>query len=182
MNPPKSPIDLAPSTFARQRAHGLLPWSRLYAETVQTLFHVRTSDKAKLAWIRLQPILNRSEEEGYLIEDGAPMTMRSLARQICKTEAALEREIQELIEVRLLKKDGDTIYDPIMVLDKKAGAQPSQQKDSSKSGENEQVSGNQEPTQHNGDHDEPVNYPTVEERRIYKNKNNPLTPLRMCLA
>lgn len=120
MNAPKHPTDLAPSTFARKRASDMLPWSKLYAETVLLMCGAAISDKAKLTFIRLQPMLKRSEDEGYLVEDGKPIALRTLARQIGKTEKALTNEIEELIEVRLLKKDGKKICDPWIVADKKA--------------------------------------------------------------
>jgi hypothetical protein len=119
MNAPKHPTDLAPSTFDWKRRNGHFPWHKQFAEPTKDLLHARIPSETKLTYFWLQPILNRSEKEGYLVEDGKPMTIRALSRIIGKTEAKLAKEIDELIEYRFLKKEGDEIYEPWMVLDKK---------------------------------------------------------------
>ena len=171
MNAPKNPTDLAPSTFARQRASDTLPWSKLYGETVLLVYGAAISDRAKLTFIRLQPMLKRSEEEGYLVEDGKPIALRTLARQIGKTEKALTNEIEELIDVRLLKKDGKKICDPWMVADKKATdflksrGQLSYNNDGSNLEEKSEVSVSQGVASQNGQSNNGSNYHTVEESR-----------------
>jgi hypothetical protein len=69
----------------------------------------------------MQPLLNRSEREGYLVEDGAPMSLEALADITWKNEVDLDSEIQQLVRFRLLKRDEDgVIFDPWMVADKLA--------------------------------------------------------------
>jgi hypothetical protein len=120
VNPKKHPTELAPSTFARQRKSGQLPWSKLFAESVQELKNPALSDKAKVTWILLQPILNRSERPGYLVEGGKPISFQSLAQQLWRTESDLTQGVKELLECGMLKKDRRTFYDPMMVIDKAA--------------------------------------------------------------
>jgi len=114
----KKTVDLAPATFADKRKNGLLPWSKLYAESVQNFKNPAIPDRVKVTWILLQPILKRSEEIGCLVENGQPMSIGDVAMEIWRDEKELLDDIEALIRFRWLRRDerGVTL-DPVMVLD-----------------------------------------------------------------
>jgi len=116
MNNPKIPSELALTTFIRKRNSGQLPWSKLLVETVERLRR-RTdlSTDAKLTWFYLQGMGRRSPIAGCFIEDGVPMSVRDLAIYLERNRPALGREISQLVKAGFLKKDGDLLFDPIMI-------------------------------------------------------------------
>jgi hypothetical protein len=114
----KNIIDLAPATFSDKRKNGLLPWTKLYAESVQNFKNPAIPDRAKVVWVLLQPLLKRSEEPGFLVEEGKPMSIQSLAMELWRDEQQLTDDIETLLRCRWLKRDErGVILDPIMVLD-----------------------------------------------------------------
>jgi hypothetical protein len=116
-------IDLAPATFADKRKNGLLPWSKLYRESVDKMKNPGIPADAKVTWILLQPILKRSEAPGYLIEDGKPMSVADLAIDLWKDEESLTNDIEVLIKFRWLRRDErGVVLDPVMMLDQPATA------------------------------------------------------------
>jgi hypothetical protein len=108
-----------PSTFARQRR--VMPYSKLYADVWRQAESSGISDKAKLFWVSLQSVLVQSDEPGYLIENGLRPTNKQLAIRMGKTEAQIEKYLEELLTISLLTiSSAGVIFDPRMVADQHA--------------------------------------------------------------
>jgi hypothetical protein len=106
----------SPATFARHRR--MMHWSKLYADQWRQVRNSGISLNAKLTWVDLQSILSQSEQPGYLIENGEPITMKSLALRTGRKPQIVEREIEELIEIGILFRNENSIVgETRMVLD-----------------------------------------------------------------
>ena len=130
----KNPSELAPSVFAKYRANGKIPYSFLYRDSVTAVFNFPISADAKLTFFRLQPVLKNRYRPGYLFEDdGEAVSIEFLALSWGKEEADLVSEIGQLIKYKLLKRDGDLIYDPMMIAGDEKEDQSSQNQEVSDS-------------------------------------------------
>ena len=143
--------DVAPSTFASRRGH-MYFYSRLYADAVRRVQVSGISNAAKLTYFYLQPLLKQSDEPGYLVMNGQPMSTKTLASLLGIKKVALEKNLEELIDIGLLSKkispEIPTMFDPIMALDEEASSY-----------ENDRKSAKDDPSRHNRQ------YSTVEESR-----------------
>jgi hypothetical protein len=116
MNLRKSAGDLSSSTFNNYKRNGKLPWSALFADSVQACLNPKLSDRAVRVWILTQPILRMSD--GYLMDGDEPMTVSGLAHKIWQEPKKLESDIEKLVKFDLLRRrDDGTIFDPVMVND-----------------------------------------------------------------
>jgi hypothetical protein len=203
MNAPKNPMDLAPSTFARKRANGQLPWSMLNIETVERLRRrTDVSLGAKWTWVCLQGIARRSTVAGYFIESGAAMSTRDLAAYLGGRASKLERDINELLQAKFLKMDGELLFDPMMVLNhfpenlrnyrenskqfqKILGNFPNQLssfQDSSTGAENPERLNSEGFTQNGDSPKTEFNHPTAEESRIENTRFSTSTEAKASFA
>jgi hypothetical protein len=114
-NPRKSIFDLALSSIAGRKNWHL---NTRIEEIEDLAARRRVSVEAKWTWIRLKGVFLRSELPGLLMENGEPMTMESIARELKRDySAVLKREIDELINAGVLKKLGEFICDPATLSD-----------------------------------------------------------------
>jgi hypothetical protein len=111
MNPRKPIFDLAPTTLDRKQRW----YINARTEEIEDLDARKTiSLEAKWTWIRLKGVLAKSEQPGILIENGEPMSSEALAVELRRRPSSvrkLEREIQELLNDRVLRKHKGFIYD-----------------------------------------------------------------------
>jgi hypothetical protein len=138
MNPPKNIFDLAPSTFARKNFW----FVKLRKDEIEDLDARKDiSVEAKWTWVRLKSIFKQSEQPGWLIENGEPMAMQSLAQKLRRRRVdALEREINELLRGGIIKKHDGFIYDPGTLSDELEAEREAERKEkASKSGVKEEL-------------------------------------------
>jgi hypothetical protein len=120
----KDIADLSPQTFFDKRRRGLMPWSKLFAESVQNLKNPAIPVSAKLAWVLMQPIMSRSDEPGFLLENGKPIELADLAVELWIDAEQLKQDIETLLRFRWLRRDErGFIFDPFMEKDSKASPQ-----------------------------------------------------------
>jgi hypothetical protein len=115
MNNKKRPSDLSPETFKKYRANGKLPRTSLFRDTVRDLREFPLSNEARLTWVYLQPFLGNRERWGYLVNGDDPIPIKWLAFIWRREEDDLGAEIEDLVKCQLLGKDGDFIFDPMMI-------------------------------------------------------------------
>jgi hypothetical protein len=112
--------ELSPSTFARKKREGKLPWTKLFADSIQTLMSHKISDRARSLWLITQPILG--EHDGYLLDlHSQPHTPQSLS--LClhgRDSSQIDNDLKKLIQYGALSKENGTVFCPIMVKDKGA--------------------------------------------------------------
>jgi hypothetical protein len=116
MNPRKSAADLSPSTFNDRKRHGKMQWTALFADSVQACLNPKLSDRSKVVWLLLQPMLGAGS--GYLLDDGEPMSVAALATKIWREPKQVNTDIDNLVKFDLLRRDdGGAVFDPVMVND-----------------------------------------------------------------
>ena len=116
MNPLKSAADLSPSTFNDRKRHGKLPWTALFADSVQACLNPKLSDRTIRTWLLMQPML--SAGSGYLLDYDEPMSVAALATKIWREPKQVNTDIDNLVKFDLLRRDDEgTVFDPVMVND-----------------------------------------------------------------
>ena len=113
MNPRKSAADLSPSTFNDRKRNGKLPWTALFADSVQACLNPKLSDRSKVVWLLMQPMLGAGS--GYLLDDGEPMSVAALATKIWREPKQVSTDIDNLVKFDLLRIDDEgAVFDPVM--------------------------------------------------------------------
>jgi hypothetical protein len=113
----KRASELAVSTFSQRITLGKLPYSPLFAESVNDLFDFDLSDSARLTWLRLQPLFANRVSPGNLVDErtNGATSLAILAAKWRKQESELVRDMEELDKCRLIVKSGEFWSDPMMV-------------------------------------------------------------------
>ena len=112
-NPRKSIFDQAGSYYLRQNYFAY----NLRREEVEDLdARKNISDRAKWTWVRLKFVLLKCEEPGWLVENGEPMTIQSLATILRRRQPdTLRKDLEELLQNGILKLHDGFICDPRIV-------------------------------------------------------------------
>jgi hypothetical protein len=111
----KNSTNYSPSTFARKKREGKLPWTKLFSESVHVLMSPHVSDRARSLWLLIQPILG--EHDGYLLDlNGGPHTADSLARCLYG-RGHVDTDLAKLIQYGALSDNNRIIFCPMMVKD-----------------------------------------------------------------
>jgi hypothetical protein len=112
-NARKSVFDQAGSYYLRQNYFAY----NLRREEVEDLdARKNISDRAKWTWVRLKFVLLKSEEPGWLVENGDPMSIQSLATILRRYQPkALQKDVDELVQNGILKIHDGFLCDPHMV-------------------------------------------------------------------
>ena len=118
MNPKRSAGDLSASTFNNYKRNGKLPWTALFAGSVEALRNPKLSDRARTLWLFMQPIFGK--HDGYLLDDSRdPMSVPTLANRLWRPADQVGQDIDKLVKFEILRRrDDGTIFDPFMVNDK----------------------------------------------------------------
>jgi hypothetical protein len=109
----KSVFEQAGSYYLRQNYFAY----NLRREEVEDLdARKNISDRAKWTWVRLKFVLLKSEEPGWLVENGEPMSMESLAVALRRLQPkAVKKDVEELIQNGILKVHDGFTCDPHMI-------------------------------------------------------------------